>query len=155
MSIDGRSEPAEGKEIHRGARGRPKPQKRSSRGALSVDVRKPPSEAMLAEADVGLLAMRFVLVRSPPPAGAFEKRRESGSLKVKKASGLSQAIEIQTDVMEIQNFQKASRGFNRLPRASTSFQKLPKISAALGPGRRGGTAGRSLRPAERRSAGDG
>ena len=82
---------------------------------------------------------REPLVRRLPPSG-LRQLGERARLRVKKAPGLLQAIEIQSNPMEpaeIEDLQRTSKGlqkdFQRSPKTSKLFQKFPKISTALPP----------------------
>ena len=74
----------------------PMPPPTASVSAIAREVRRRRSRRRPA---LGVFAMRFVLV--PPLARrALRQPRERGSLRVRTASGLPQAIEIPGDAME-------------------------------------------------------
>jgi hypothetical protein len=84
ISIDGRSEPGEPKEIHRPKTTR-EPHGAQLQGAPSFNVRAP-HEAILAAADVGWFAGPFGPVSTFAVAGAFERRKRGRRGATKSAT---------------------------------------------------------------------
>jgi hypothetical protein len=96
----------------------------------SVSVREAPAEAILAETDFGVFVMPFALVPSLTPAGAFDSPESAGGSGSKKLPASRKLLKYKRDP-ENKRFPK---GFQK------ASKRLPKISASLGPGRRGGMA---------------